>query len=154
MSEDKKWSLVIGRTSFPTPQALTAGPNKLGNIQPGLLQNTVAAIKVEPLSRVTTARVRESYNLRFKVTDSYSNTPHADLADLGVLVFLAPGIWQKREWARPLGDGVYEMTFVPPQAGVYYVFFQCPSLNVRFNQTTSLTLQAISNDDVPKANQR
>lgn len=121
---------------------------------PTLPKQTAAVIKVEPLSRVATARVRESYTLRFKVTDSRSNTPHADLADMGVLVFLAPGIWQKREWAKPLGDGVYEMTFVPPQTGVYYVFFQCPSLNVRFNQTTSLTLQAISNEDVPKANQR
>jgi hypothetical protein len=42
---------------------------------------------------------------------------------------------------------------------VYYVFFQCPSLNVRFNHMTPLTLQAIGKDDVsgarlPKPNQK
>ena len=60
-----------------------------------------------------------------------------------MLVFLAPGIWQQREAAKPVGDGVYEMSFVPPQPGVYYVFFQSPSLGIRFNQLPPLTLQAM-----------
>jgi hypothetical protein len=59
-----------------------------------------------------------------------------------VLVFLAPGIWQQRAPATSLGNGLYEVSFVPPQSGVYYAFFQCPSLNVRFNQIGPLTLQA------------
>lgn len=100
-------------------------------------------ITIEPVLRETTARVGESYHLRFKVIDKNSNQPRASLEDVGVLVFLAPGIWQQRDWAKALGNGVYEITFVPPQAGVYYVYFQCPSLDVRFNQITPLTIQAI-----------
>ena len=109
---------------------------------PGLPRQSGPAIKIEPLFDVGNARVGENYTLRFKVTDSGSNEPRADLADVGVLVFLAPGIWQQRAWATPLGDGRYEVNFVPPQSGVYYVFFHCPSLNVPFNQITPLTLQA------------
>ena len=110
---------------------------------PVLPKAPAASITIEPVLSETTARVGESYKLRFKVLDKKSNQPKVNLADIGVLVFLAPGIWQQREWAKPVGNGVYEVTFVPPQAGVYYVYFQCPSLDLRFNQITPLTIQAI-----------
>jgi YVTN family beta-propeller protein len=110
---------------------------------PGLPKPATVAIRIEPVLTEETARVGESYNLRFKVTDSTSHQPKPNLEDVGVLVFLAPGIWQERQWARHVGKGLYEMSFVPPQAGVYYVYFQCPSLGVQFNQITALTLQAI-----------
>jgi len=109
---------------------------------PALPKPTEIAIKIEPLLKETTARVGHGYDLRLRVTDANSNQPKLNLKDLTVLVFLAPGIWQQRELAKPLGDGTYEMSFVPPQDGVYYVFFQCPSLGVQFNQRTPLTLQA------------
>lgn len=107
------------------------------------LPRTEVAIKIEPLLKDPVARVGESYNVRFKVTDSSSNQPKPNLADMGVLIFLAPGVWQQRALAKALGDGVYEMSFVPPEAGVYYVYFQCPSLGVRFNQIAPLNLQAV-----------
>ena len=117
---------------------------------PGLPKPKGVPIKVEAVSAGGTLRVGESYQLRFKVTDSGSDQPKA-VRDIGVLVFLAPGIWQQREWAKPLGDGLYEMSFVPPQAGVYYVFFQSPSLGVQFNQLPFLTLQATNTDAAPKS---
>lgn len=110
---------------------------------PGVAQQRPSAIKIVPLMNETTLRVGERYNLRFKVTDAISNQPKMNLDDMGVLVFLAPGIWQQREAAKPAGDGVYEMSFVPPQPGVYYVFFQSPSLGIRYNQLPPLTLQAM-----------
>ena len=113
---------------------------------PELPKQQEVAIKIEPLLKETSLRVGESYKLRFKVTDTSSNQPKA-VKDMGVLVFLAPGIWQQREWATPVGDGVYEMSFVPPQAGAYYIFFQSPSLGVRFNQVPNLILQATKDDD-------
>lgn len=99
-------------------------------------------IRVEPVTEQRVLKVGEKYQLHFKVIDSATNKPKVDLKDLGVLVFLAPGIWQQREWAKALGDGLYEMSFIPPQPGVYYVFFQAPSLGVQFNQLPSLQLQA------------
>ena len=100
------------------------------------------AIKIDPVFRDETARAGEKYRLRFKVIDANSNQPKKELKDLGVLVFLAPGIWQQRELAGEVGDGVYEISFVPPQPGVYYVYFQCPSLGLQFNQLPPLNLQA------------
>ena len=87
-------------------------------------------------------RAGEKYTLRVKVTDANSTQPKKDLKDLGVLVFLAPGIWQQRELATETGDGVYQISFVPPQQGVYYVFFQSPSLGVLYNQLPPLNIQA------------
>jgi YVTN family beta-propeller protein len=110
---------------------------------PSLPKPAIVAIKVEPLANQAVARVGESYRLRFKAIDATSNLARANLEDLGVLVFLAPGIWQERQWAKSIGDGVYEMNFVPPQAGVYYVYFQCPSLKVQFNQIAPFILQAV-----------
>ncbi len=117
---------------------------------PALPKTIGIPIKVETLAQGGTLRVGESYSLRFKVTDIISNQPKADLRDMGVLVFLAPGIWQRRELAKPLGDGVYEMSFVPPQAGVYYVHFQSPSLGVKYNQLPFFTLRAAQDDDAPQ----
>jgi hypothetical protein len=116
---------------------------------PDMPKKPPVPIKVEALLRDKAPRAGESYQLRFRVVDAASNQPKSDLKDMGVLVFLAPGIWQRRDWARPVGDGVYEMSFVPPQAGAYYVFFQSPSLGVQFNQLPSLTLEATKEDDAP-----
>jgi YVTN family beta-propeller protein len=118
---------------------------------PALPKPATVAIKIEPLWKERAIRVGESYHLRFKVTDTTTNQPQASLKDMGVLVFLAPGIWQQREWARPIGDGIYEMSFVPPQAGMYYIFFQSPSLGVQFNQLPYLILQAAQDNDASKS---
>lgn len=110
---------------------------------PALPKRPETAIKIEPLLKVNTIRVGEPYTLRLRVTDRKSNQPVANLKDVGVLVFLAPGIWQQRELAKPIGDGIYQISFVPPQEGVYYLFFKCPSLGLQFNQSTPLTLQMV-----------
>lgn len=109
---------------------------------PSLPKQAGVAIRVELLQTDAGAHVGEPYSLRFKVTDAASNQPQTNLEDLSVLVFLAPGVWQQRGLAKHLGAGVYEISFVPPEGGVYYVFFQCPSLGVRLNQITPFTLQA------------
>jgi YVTN family beta-propeller protein len=107
-------------------------------------------IKVEAAAVGAQPRVGESYRLRFKVTDAETNQPKTDLKDMGVLVFLAPGIWQQREWATHAGGGVYEISFVPPRAGVYYVYFRAPSLGVQFNQMPFLTLRATDDEAAPR----
>lgn len=110
---------------------------------PDLPQAAALSIKIVPLPQEKGLRVGERYDLRFKVVDATSNQAKVNLQDLGVLVFLAPGIWQQREPAKPAADGVYITSFVPPQAGVYYVFFQSDSLGFRYNQLSPLTLQAV-----------
>ena len=116
---------------------------------PNLPKPEGVAIKVEPLLKDETIRVGEKFQLRFKVVDASSNQPKADLKDMGVLVFLAPGIWQQRGWAKAVINGLYEIDFVPPQAGIYYIYFQCPSLGVQFNQLPPLILQVKESRDKP-----
>lgn len=107
------------------------------------------ALRIEPLLEERTFRVGETIRLRFKLTSTETKQPLAGLKDVGVLTFLAPGVWQQRQWATPLGDGVYESSFAAPQSGIYYVFWQCPSLKARYNQLPYLVLQAT--DETPAA---
>ena len=110
---------------------------------PALPKKVETAVKIEPLLKEALAKVGEKFTLRFKVLDEKSGTPKLNVPDVTVLVFLAPGLWQQRETAKPSANGVYEMNFVPPQPGVYYVFFESPSLELQFNQSTPLTLQVV-----------
>ena len=103
---------------------------------------------VQALIQDPKIRALEEFKLRFKVVDTKTNQPKAGLKDVGVLVFLAPGIWQNRLWAKSIGEGVYEISFTPPQTGVYYVFVSCPSLKVRYNQLPYLVLEA--KDELPR----
>jgi YVTN family beta-propeller protein len=110
---------------------------------PAVQKQRQLAIKIEPLSKDRTLPVKQTVQYRFKVTDTETGKPRDGLKDVGVLVFLAPGIWQQREWARSLGEGVYEVSFTPPQEGAYYVFFQCPSLGIALNKMPHLIYQGV-----------
>lgn len=111
---------------------------------------TDVSMNIEPLWKEATARVGSSFNLRFKATVTGTDQANQKLEDVGVLVFLAPGIWQHRDVAKPLGGGVYEINFVPPQPGVYYVYFQCPSLEIRYNQIRPVTIEAVKDGTAAK----
>jgi YVTN family beta-propeller protein len=104
---------------------------------------TQVSMKIEPLWKEVTIKAGSNFNLRFKATVSGTGEPDQKLEDVGVLVFLAPGIWQHREVAKPLGGGVYELNFVPPQPGIYYIYFQCPSLEIHYNQIRPVTIEAV-----------
>ena len=107
---------------------------------PALPKPISAGLKVQQLSTDSPV-VGQSYTLRFKLIDGNTGEGKANLNDLNVLVFLAPGIWQQRMAATPSGNGVYEMSFVPPQPGVYYVHFRIPSMDIQFSQITPLVLE-------------
>lgn len=107
---------------------------------PVLKKQKQVAMKVEPLLPKSGLRVGETYHLRFKLTDPETARPIAALKDVMVLTFLAPGIWQKRQWAKPLEDGLYESEFTVPQPGAYYIFWECPSLGVVYNQIPPLVM--------------
>jgi DNA-binding beta-propeller fold protein YncE len=110
------------------------------NENPALPKPIAAGLKVEQLTSDSPV-VGQPYTLRFKLIDGNTGDPKSKLNDLGVLVFLAPGIWQQRMAAQTVGDGVYEISFIPPQPGVYYVHFRIPSLDVPFSQIQPLVLE-------------
>ena len=99
---------------------------------------------IAALERVGRTPVGGELTLRFRVTDPASGAPVDGLADVGVLGFLTPGIWQQRQWARPLGGGLYEVTLTPPRPGIYWVFVQCPSLDLEYGDTPALAFEAVA----------
>jgi len=136
--------LALDSASLVTPQ--DAGAIVLTGSHGALLGGRPeTAIKIEPLANEAVANAGTRFKVRFKVIDSKTGAAKTDLNDLTVLVFLSPGIWQQRDFASSLGEGVYETSFVPPSAGVYYVFFQSASLGLSFNSLTPLTIQAVKN---------
>lgn len=127
---------------------LTDSPRVLNcfalSVKPDPAEHPLLPIKVEYLVKDRKLSAGETVRLRFKVLDGESDQPKDNLKDMGVLAFLAPGNWQERQWARSVGGGIYEVEFVPPQSGVYYIFVQCPSLKLGYKQLPSLILQAVN----------
>ncbi|MCA1635213.1 MAG: YncE family protein [Acidobacteria bacterium] len=102
------------------------------------------AVKVEYLVKDRGVRAGEPFKLRFKLTDEATGQPKNNLKDVRVLTFLAPGIWQSRDFAQALGDGVYELGVTVPEEGFYMVFVESRALGVGFRDVPYLTLQATS----------
>lgn len=98
-------------------------------------------IAIQYLIEETKVRAGQITSLRFKVIDAETRQPKPNLEDLTVLAFLAPGMLQKRQRARSIGDGIYEVSLAPARPGAYYVFVECPSLKVRYNQLPYLILE-------------
>jgi YVTN family beta-propeller protein len=110
---------------------------------PATSKMSAVSFKIDPLAKQALAKAGERFELRFRLVETRTGRPRKDLDDVRVLVFLAPGIWQHRDAAKSVGDGVYELSFVPPESGVYYIFVESASLGLEFNQSTPLTLSAV-----------
>jgi DNA-binding beta-propeller fold protein YncE len=102
------------------------------------------ALRIEYLNKDKQLRVAENYKLRFKIVDNATAKVKSDLKDVRVLTLLSSGVWQKRDFAQPVGDGVYELDIKVPQTGMYFVFVESRSQGVSFRQLPYLTLQTAS----------
>jgi YVTN family beta-propeller protein len=101
-----------------------------------------AAIKVEYLIKDRSIRVGEPLKLRFKLSDANTGQTKDDLKDVRVLMFLSPGVWQKRDFARAVGAGVYELDLNAPQTGFYMIFVGSQRLGIGFRDLPYLGLLA------------
>lgn len=108
---------------------------------PEVPQEKRIAIRIEYLNKEKEARVGENYKLRFKVVDTATGKAKSDLNDVRVLTMLTSGTWQKRDFARSVGEGVYELDVKVPQTGMYFVFVESRSQGVNFRQLPVLTLK-------------
>jgi YVTN family beta-propeller protein len=108
---------------------------------PDVPREKQVAIRVEYLNQDHQLRVAENYKLRFKVVDTTTSKAKSDLKDMRVLTLLSSGVWQKRDFARSVGNGVYELDIKVPKTGVYFVFVESKSQGVSFRQLPYLTLQ-------------
>jgi DNA-binding beta-propeller fold protein YncE len=108
---------------------------------PEVAHEKKVAIRIEYLNKEKQLRVAENYKLQFKLVDTTTSRAKNDVNDVRVLTMLSSGAWQKRDFARSVGDGVYELDINVPQTGVYLVFVESRSQGVSFRQLPYLTLQ-------------
>jgi len=111
---------------------------------PEVAHEKKVALRIEYLDKDKQLRVAENYKLRFKLVDTTTSKAKSDVKDVRVLTMLSSGVWQKRDFARSVGDGVYELDITVPQTGVYFVFVESRSQGVSFRQLPQLTLQTTS----------
>jgi hypothetical protein len=95
------------------------------------------------LNRETPLTAGEDYKVRFRLSDEQTKRP-ITAKDVGMLAFLSPGMWQQRQIAESLGNGIYEITINVPETGVYLLFVESPSRHIHYRDLPYLTLHARS----------
>ena len=107
-------------------------------------EDAAMTVKLERLFEPATA-AGTPLNVRVRLVDG-NGRPLDNVEDLRVLTF-TPALHQTRTFARPVGEGVYEATVVPPHAGVYYVFFESSSLGKTYRQLPHWVVTATEKKD-------
>lgn len=107
------------------------------------------ALRIEHQIKEMKLPVAQNFPLRFKLIDTATNKARSDLKDVRVLTLLAPGTWQRRDMAKSLGDGVYEINLNVPQSGVYMIFVESASMRVQFRDMPYLMLEATAGKTAP-----
>ena len=98
----------------------------------GAQNSNALALRVEPEFKGLKTAPNRPVALRFRLKDPATGAAVAGLSDVQVLVFQPPGIWQQRQWAKAVGEGVYEVTQTFPHAGTFSVMFRVASRGVEF----------------------
>jgi len=109
------------------------------------------ALRIEHQIKELKMPVGRNFPLRFKLIDTATNKPKNDLNDVRVLTF--SGAWQRRDIAKSVGDGMYEITLNVPQPGAYVLFFESASMGVRYRDLPQLMLLATEEKTVPASGQ-
>ena len=114
----------------------TADPNPL------LKEQQAVALRLEPQSKDSQLQINHDFSLRFKLIETKTNKAKDNLKDVRVLTLIASGTWQRRDIAKSLGNGMYEVNLNLPESGVYRVFVESGSMGVRYKDLPGITLQA------------
>jgi DNA-binding beta-propeller fold protein YncE len=110
---------------------------------PELIKQSGQPVKVEYLLDKKDVSVGSPMPIKIKLIHPEQDRIKDSIKDLQVMIFRIPGQWQQRMIAKPQGDGIYQVEITPPEAGVYQVFVQSPTLNFTFNQHPALTFRAV-----------
>ena len=114
---------------------------------PSLKEEKPVALRLEHQLKDMTMPVGKDFTFRFKLTDTATGNPKADLKDVRVLTFMSESGWQRRDFATSVGNGMYEIKINVPQSGVYMVFIESASMGVRYKDLPHLMLHAVDSKD-------
>jgi len=112
-------------------------------IDPSIAHSTLP-LKVEYLVEDRRVAANATVPLRFRLTDAATELPRADLDDVGVLFYRAPGTGRTEVPASEVGDGVYEAALPIQKAGAYYVYVGTRSGGIAYADLPFLTLRAVA----------
>jgi YVTN family beta-propeller protein len=126
-----------------SPKLVHCFPLKLA-ANPTLAAARKVPLGVEVLTPKGTLTTGDDVAVQLKITDPETKAPRTGLKDVRVLTFLSPGIWQQRHWAKEAANGLYEIHFKPPEAGIYFIFVEVASagLQVQKSPFVALTVEA------------
>jgi hypothetical protein len=111
-------------------------------VNSALKEKAPVALQIEHQAKQLKLTVGQEFTFRFKLIETATRHPKSDLKDVRVLTFLSPGVWQRRDIATSVGDGVYELKINVPETGVYMLFVESSSMGVRFIDLPYLMLHA------------
>jgi hypothetical protein len=107
---------------------------------PSLPGRVLAPIVKTAIKQGQRFKAGETVHVQFQVLDGATRSPKADLSDVRVKAFQAPGSWQNQQWARQTAPGVYQADFSLPEPGEYNISFECLSLGLKINNPQFLAL--------------
>jgi hypothetical protein len=108
-------------------------------IQSGRRRPTLMIERLNPTDALISDETGNHLVLRFRLRNASGSGTRSDIADFTALIF-APGVWQQRQVARHVGDGVYAFDFRPPSGGRYNVYLAIPSVGMDFVQYAAVTV--------------
>lgn len=114
------------------PRLLKCFQLEVGPSHDGEDERSGISITVQALFKDKSVRPSDSVPLKFKIVDSVTGQALKGLDDVNVLVFQPPGIWQQRQIAKEIGDGVYEVAQIFPHSGLFNVMVGVTSRGVAF----------------------
>jgi hypothetical protein len=106
-------------------------------------------VAIELVGSGPTLETGEPVTVALRVRDSETGAVREDVEDLRALVFLSPGVWQWRGRVERGDDGLWSLTFTPPEDGLYYLYFQSPSVGMGWNRSPAFVLEATSPEAPP-----
>ena len=112
----------------------------MADTNPLLKERKSVALSIEHQVKEKELPIGQDFTFRFKLVETATGNPKPDLKDVRVLTFLSPGVWQRRDMATSVGDGVYELKIKVPEAGVYMLFVESSSMGVGFQDLPYLML--------------
>ncbi len=111
-------------------------------VNPELARRRLAAEppRVEYVDPVRRAVAGRPLPLRLRILDPVTGGAKAELSDVTVLSYKAPGNRQVRQTAVAGREGVYEVELKPDEPGLWYVVVQSRAAGLRFWQSPPLLL--------------
>jgi YVTN family beta-propeller protein len=116
---------------------------------PVMKEEQQVALRIEYQTDDAKLAVGRDFPFRFKLIDTATNKPKDDLKDVRVLTY--SGSWQRRDIAKSLGNGIYEVRLNVPESGFYTMFVESASMGLRYRELPSATLQATDGNISPAA---